>query len=231
MVPVPNMISVSESVNPGLPSGPACWSSTLEGPASQSSLDTSAQTGDERQTLGHIEDDSHSPRKPIPSQWLHKTSAPRLATAQRAKVRETKKDSPSGSPIDHKPPRSARSFHAADGATFLTKEALAAVESDITSPTSRHSPIKQQQPKTKPSWNSPVQLPKRDTLRKAANTSIRLSPSKATLLSPTTGEHKESMKDVTTHGSPVRHPTGPHPSIYQLKELERSCLTLMPLLT
>jgi hypothetical protein len=227
---ISNMLSVSEPVNPGLPSDSACWSSTFEGSVAQNSLDTSAQTGDERRTLGHVEDDSHSPRKPIPSQWLHKTSAPRLATAQRAKVRETKKDSPSGSPIDHEPPRSARSFHATDGATFLTKEALAAVESDITSPTSRHSPAKQQQSKTKPSWNSPVQLPKRDTLRKAVNSSIRLSPSKAVLLSPITGEHKESMKDVTTHGSPVRNPTGPHPSIYQLKKLERSCLRLAPLL-
>jgi hypothetical protein len=216
----PNVVSDAFAVSREAVSGDStCWPSSPGAAVVQDSPEIHVQMRTERQTTSHTEQDSHSPRKPIPSQWLSKASGPRLATAQRARVRETKKDSPNGSPIDSKPLRGARSFHdtsrlhATEGATFLTKEALAAVENDITSPTLRHSPSKLQQPKAKPSWNSPAQSPKYETLRKAAKSSLKLSPTKVALLSPTTGEHKRASSSITTvgavsyrtaHGSPVR---------------------------
>jgi hypothetical protein len=215
-----NTLLVSREISPSLSGDSICWPSSLEIPAARDLLDTSLQTCTKRPTLDHTDEDSHSPRKPIPSQWLPKASAPRLATAQRARARETKKDSPSGSPVDHETPYSARNFHATDGVTFLTKEALAAIESDITSPTSRHSPTKQQQSRPKPSWNSPVQMPKRELLRKVASSSVKLSPAKIALFSPTIGEHKESTRSVATRGSPVRSPASLYSGCTSAQEVE-----------
>ena len=55
-------------------------------------------------------EDSCSPRKPIPSHWLGRSSgSPTLATAQRAKDRESRKKGLQDSPIEAKTIRSVRS--------------------------------------------------------------------------------------------------------------------------
>lgn len=164
---------------------------------------------------------STSPRKPIPSQWISKSTGPSLATAQRAKDRSHKKGSQSGSPIEVKTLRGTRSSvdlkgpSCAEAATFLTKEALDAVEKNLTSPISHHSASKLHGSSSKPTWHSPGTPPLRSSPSQQITVKDRLSATKAGLLSAIS-THSRAPSSIavstgansfyTAEGSPVRSP-------------------------
>ncbi|KAF1936847.1 hypothetical protein EJ02DRAFT_358164 [Clathrospora elynae] len=181
----------------------------------------------ELDATGHNRQAQQSPRKSLPSHWLPKSAGPNLATAQRAKERTHK----TGSPIEVKTLRGTRSSldlgktHSRDGATFLTKEALAAVESNIVSPTSPLSPSRlRRSPSkpTKPVWGSPNGSP-----RSHARATIRMSPTKSTYLHAESA-HARAPSSVgtstggqsfhTAEGSPVRSPAGTEHSYQSIAE-------------
>ncbi|KAL6706935.1 hypothetical protein ACN47E_004885 [Coniothyrium glycines] len=133
-------------------------SNFLTGQVSSSNLDTTAAARPERSTIAHPGDDRRSPRKSLPTHWLSKAVGPNLATAKRAKERSQKQESLSGSPTEVTSLRGTRSPisigtpHAVDGTTFLTKEALAAVEGNITSARATRSPAKSYRSPPKSAW-------------------------------------------------------------------------------
>ncbi|KAF1846263.1 uncharacterized protein K460DRAFT_406479 [Cucurbitaria berberidis CBS 394.84] len=188
-------------------------------------------------TIGHTAQGQQSPRKPIPSQWFPKSNAPNLATAQRAKERSHKKGSHSGSPVEVRTLRGTRSSvdlgkrHNAEGATFLTKEALAAVDSNITSPTSPCSPNRLHRSPSKPSWQSPNASPLRSSLRQQSTVTNKVSPTRPTYLNAETAlnAHSRAASSVATstggnsfhtaEDSPVRSPVGSELSFWSAEEI------------
>jgi hypothetical protein len=150
-----------------------------------------------------------SPRKPIPSQWLPPSSGPSLATAQRAKERVHKKGSLSGSPVEAKILRGTRSLadmggaHGVDGASFLTKTAHSAIESDLTS---GKSPTKGQRAPPKPAWSS-LTSPRREHTQQQPNLIIRTSPIKKAYLSVESVSlgHRRRSSVATSGGDSVYH--------------------------
>ena len=131
--------------------------------------------------------DQRSPRKSIPPQWMAKTKGPLLATAQRAKEREARKQKPhSESPIGSgmKTIRGARSsidlgkLYGTEQTTFLTKNAAAAVESDITSQSATRTPKALRHTPSKGVLKTPTGSPVRESPGKH-------SAVKTTVLSPT----------------------------------------------
>ncbi|KAH7066298.1 hypothetical protein BKA63DRAFT_425784 [Paraphoma chrysanthemicola] len=165
-----------------------------------------------------------SPRKPIPSQWLPTNSGPKLATAQRAKERGHKRGSVSGSPVEARTLHGARSSvdlasrHGSEAPTFLTKETLAAVDTDITSPTNGHSPTKRMS--TRPAWQSPKSSDLRESPRQHSSIDVKTSPNRIALLTPevATTTHRRGPSSVATStdgtvyhsaaGSPIKGTTG-----------------------
>jgi hypothetical protein len=156
---------------------------------------------------------SHSPRKRIPAQWLPTSSGPTLATAQRVRERGQKHGSASGSPVEAKILHGTRSSvdlrkaHIAEGATFLTKEALAAVESNIVSPASARSP-KKHQPTTKPAWWSPTSPSSRNSPRQQSTLTIKMSPTRTTFLSAgstSLGHRRGASSVATSNEDPLYH--------------------------
>jgi hypothetical protein len=151
-----------------------------------------------------------SPRKPIPSQWLPLSSGPKLATAQRAKERGHNKGSINDSPIEAKIIRGTCSLadisgaHGAEGASFLTKTAYAAVDSDLTP---AKSPVKGQRTPSKPAWNSPKSSPRRENPQQKPNLIIKTSPIKKTFLSPdsTSYGHQRGTSVATSTGDSIYH--------------------------
>jgi hypothetical protein len=198
------------------------------------------------QTIGQSDP---SPRKPIPAQWLHKTTSPNLATAQRAKERTLKKGSENGSPRCAKTVRATRSSmdlgrpHGREGTTYLTKEALEAVDATIVSPLSPTSPVTFSNSVSKPAWNSPTS-PLRGVARKQSRCSLKMSPTKPShpsTKSVTTG-HTQAVSSVTalaskishrtTDGSPVRSPESTRLGFRStLKDLEDLHITILELET
>jgi hypothetical protein len=154
-----------------------------------------------------------SPRKPIPSNWLPERNAPKLATAQRAKERVHKKGSVSGSPIEAKTLRGTRSLaemgraFGSDGATFLTKDTLTTVESDITSPPAVRSPTKHARTSSKPAWNSPVNSSPHESPRQKSTFTFRTSPTKKAPASPYVGSvgRRGPSSVATSTGETVFH--------------------------
>ncbi|KAI4952363.1 hypothetical protein J4E91_002832 [Alternaria rosae] len=165
-----------------------------------------------------------SPRKSIPTQWLTKSTAPNLATAQRAKARTSKTAWDSDYPDEVKTLRGTRSsvdlgrISGKDGATYLTKEALATVENTIASPTSPLSPSRLHRSPPKRPWNSPTGSPLRSSARHQSSFSLRMSPTKSTHLNTDSisAGHSRASSSVATstgrasfhtaQGSPVRSP-------------------------
>jgi len=176
---------------------------------------------DESQTVGHSVQTSHSPRKSLPTHWLQRSSGPQLATAQRAKERSHKKDPQTWSRVEMKKIRGARSTveirkaQSVDGPNYLTKEALAAVETDIASPKSVHSPSKLHQ---SPSWCSPATSPLHSSPKPHTTLTMKMSPTRVAFLSAETapGSHSRAPSSVaascgtfyTANESPVRSPSG-----------------------
>lgn len=200
----------------------------------QSRSEEAQSNPDESQIVRNPIRTSHSPRKSLPSHWLPSNSGPRLATAQRAKERSYKKDQQIGSPIEAKKIRGARSTvelkkaYNIDGSNYLTKEALAAVETNIASPTSAHSPSKLRQSPSKPSWRSPNTSPLHGSPSQHATLTTKFSPARAALLSPGTasGSHSRGSSSVaaslrtfhTANESPVRSPSGSEISFQSASE-------------
>jgi hypothetical protein len=169
---------------------------------------------------------SSSSRKPIPAHWLPAGTAPNLATAQRAKERGHKRGSVSGSPGEVKSIRGTRSLadigraQGAEGQSFLTKNALAAVECDLTSSTAGRSPTKYQRSSSKPAWNSPATSPLRESSRHHAAFVIKGSPTK-NFHNAETRTHKRGISLATSaadsiyysaESSPVRDDANSTPS-------------------
>jgi hypothetical protein len=153
-----------------------------------------------------------SPRKPIPSQWHPVNNGPKLATAQRAKERGHKPGSVGGSPVEVKALRGTRSLvdisraHGAEGQFFLTKNALAAVENDLTSPPAIRSPTKRQCASLKPAWNSPATSPLRESSRQQSAFTLRTSPTKALPNAEATSHnHRRGSSVATSDGDSVYH--------------------------
>ena len=187
----------------------------------QGSSEASVDIITERETIAYETVRSASPRKPLPAQWLPRSSSPSLATAQRAKAHDDTKASPGGSPVDRKPVRATRSSldigkaHA-DRASFLTKEALDAVNANITSPTLRRSPSKMQRSPTKMPWTSSTVSPKVGSLRQSAGSPTKSSPPRVTHIgthgiadrkrAPSSLVSNGASSFHTARGSPVRSP-------------------------
>jgi hypothetical protein len=174
------------------------------------------ELGSTAHTVGHA---GQSPRKQLPAHWMPKSAAPKLATAQRAKERTHKKGSESGSPVEVKTLRGTRSSvelgkaHGKEGPTYLTKEALAAVDSSVTSPASPLSPNRAYGSPSKRLWNSPTGSPLRSSTRQHPTLSIKMSPTKSRHLNAgsMSTAHSRTSSSVansfhTAEGSPVRSP-------------------------
>ncbi|KAF2186457.1 hypothetical protein K469DRAFT_138665 [Zopfia rhizophila CBS 207.26] len=130
-----------------------------------------------------------SPRKPIPSQWIPKRKTPMLKTAQRAIERESRKRVfPVDTPGDSSPKtlRGARSSanlikgHGLEATTFLTKDAAAAVESDITSPPLARVNSRLRHAASKATVKTPKESPVREHARQHSSIKITMSPSRTT---------------------------------------------------
>ena len=177
----------------------------------------------------------HSPRKSIPSHWLPKSTGPNLATAQRAKERTHNKSADGNSPGGTRTVRGTRSSLdlgracGREGTTYLTKEALATVDSTITSPSSPlgigtvpSSPLKKAQ-------NSPTRSPLRNSMTRQPRLSFKLSPTKSTHLNieSSPGHSRTPSSVATSTGSsafytaqcsPVRSPTDTEQSFHSAVE-------------
>ncbi|KAL1798955.1 hypothetical protein ACET3X_002992 [Alternaria dauci] len=204
---------------------------------STTDLDTIAvhhpQQADYRYAAHTVGAAGHSPRKPIPTQWLPKSTGPNLATAQRAKARTAKNSWDGDSPDEAKTLRGTRSStdlrrtHGKESATYLTKEALAAV-STIAPLTSPLSPSRVQSSPTKRPWNSPIR-PSRSSVR-PQNLSLRTSPTRSTHLNTDSipAAHSRAPSNAATstgrtsfhtaEGSPVRSPASTEHSFQSAAE-------------
>ncbi|CAG5161424.1 uncharacterized protein ALTATR162_LOCUS6026 [Alternaria atra] len=217
----------------------ACEGSHEDHADRTTSLDTIAvnhQEQAEHQSAAHtVSTSGHSPRKPIPTQWLPKSTGPNLATAQRAKVRNSKNSWGSDSPEEVKILRGTRSSidlgrtHGKEGALYLTKEALAGINSTIASPTSPLSPSTLHGSPTKRPWNIPTGSPLRGSARQQ-HLSTRMSPNKSTHLNieSISTAHSRASSSVATstgrvsfhtgEGSPVRSPASTEHSFQSAAE-------------
>ncbi|KAF3035264.1 hypothetical protein E8E11_002194 [Didymella keratinophila] len=185
----------------------------------QGSSEASVDIITERDTLAYSDVRSASPRKPLPAQWFPPSQSPMVASSQRARAHGGTQASTSGSPVDHRPLRTTRSSvdsgkaHA-NTTSYLTKEALDAVDANITSPPLRRSPSKAQRSPTKVPWNSPTVSPKVRSLRHRGTSPAKPSPPRVMHLGVhVTAHHRRAPSSIvstgatsfhTAHGSPVR---------------------------
>lgn len=186
----------------------------------QGSSEASVDIITERDTVTYSDVHSASPRKPIPAQWFPASQSPTVNPSQRARVHGDSQASPSRSSVDRRPLQTTRSLASlgrkhADTTSFLTKEALDAVDVNITSPTLHRSPSKLQRSSTKVPWNSPTVSPKPGTLRHSGASPIKSSspPCIAYLGVHVATGHKRAPSSTistgatsfhTARGSPVR---------------------------
>ncbi|KAJ8106411.1 hypothetical protein OPT61_g9556 [Boeremia exigua] len=159
---------------------------------------------------------STSPRKPLPVQWMSPSTSHALAKAQSTRTHDALENSPSGSPSKNKSIRATRSSitvgKVETKGSFLTKEALDAVNANISS--SRRSPSKVQRSPTKAPWNSPNVSPKASAVRQHTSSFLEpLSPPKSRFGHHVTANHSRAPSSITStgatsfytaHGSPVR---------------------------
>jgi hypothetical protein len=134
--------------------------------------------------------DPQSPRKSIPPQWMTKNKGPLLATAQRAKEREARKQKPHGDLPIESSAKTVRGAHSsidlgmlcgADQTTFLTKDTAAAVESDITSQSFIRTPKTLRHARSKSVLKTPLGSPVRNSPGQHFTVKVtRLSPTRAT---------------------------------------------------
>ncbi|CAE7031918.1 hypothetical protein P3342_006720 [Pyrenophora teres f. teres] len=177
----------------------------------------------------------HSPRKAIPSHWFPKSTGPNLATAQRAKERTHKKSAEGSSPGEASTIRGTHSSfdlirgYGKEGATYLTKEALATVDSTITSSSAPFGTSIVPGSPSKKAWNSPTRSPVRSSTSQQPKLSFKMSPAKlANLNTESSPGHSRATSSISTstgntafytaQGSPVRSPTGTEQSFHTALE-------------
>ncbi|KAF9690674.1 hypothetical protein EKO04_011534 [Ascochyta lentis] len=173
----------------------------------------------EREHMQYSDVKSASPRKPLPAQWLPATALSTFSIVQRVETHEDTKTLASGFPVERKPIQLSRvpvdpSTAHLDGASFLTKEALDAVDANLAPSTLRRSPSKIQSSPVKAPWNSPAASPKVGNLRRSAGSPTKPSPPRTKHLNThVAADHKRAPSSVastgatsfhTAHGSPVR---------------------------
>lgn len=202
-----------------LPSSPSyCTSPTIG-----CTVGSPHEHNEDQSVAQKTEQPQQSHRKPIPDHWLPKAASPKLATAQRAKERTLKRSSDNGSPGYPKGIRATQSSvdlgrsHGREGTTYLTKEALEAVETTMTPPRQHTGSAKFSSSTLKPAWNSPTS-PLRSVARQKSGCSLKMSPTKPSHLpnKSTAADHSRLFNSVTasaskssfhiTDGSPVRSP-------------------------
>jgi hypothetical protein len=222
---VPELVALYESLIDG---GHSDDSQVPHDNATASSIPTRRGTVSDMGTVR-----SGSPRKPIPSQWLPTRSGPSLATAQRAKERNHLPGSVNGPLVEIPTLRGTRSSvdmrRSLEGSTFLTKEALAAVEPDIVLPSSTRSPTKVS---AKPPWNSPTGSSPRSPRAPAFTFAARTSPTKTSFLSAEANSSSQSRGPSsvatssgadglfhTAENSPVRSPAESELSFLSVAEI------------
>ena len=198
----------------------------------QGSSDASVDIITERDSLDYASVSRASPRKPLPAQWLSPSSSAGSATACRSRAQDDTKAFSGGCPTERKTFRGTQSstnLQHTNGSSFLTKEALDAVDANITSPTLRHSPSKAKVP-----WNSPTVSQKFGSLRHSASSLSKSSPPRtAQLGAHVTIDHRRAPSSVTStgatsfhtaHDSPVRSPAISQASFSSAEEVPYTSL-------
>src|SRR5690242_6063745 len=211
------------SVSPGTatsairPADDAC-NSDIE--TSQGTSESSIDIITERASVAHGAGKAVSPHAPLPARCLPSSTSPVSTTAQADKAYGKSQVSSGGMPTDCGTLRSTqRSLDAGTSsvttASFLTKEALDAVNANMTAPILRRSPSKPNQSHLKRPSNSPTVSPKMGSLQHstASPTKSSLPPRTALPESHVTANHRRAPSSVvstgattfyTAHGSPVR---------------------------
>jgi hypothetical protein len=187
----------------------------------QGSSEASVDIITDRDIHGYTNVRTASPRKPLPAQWLPLLNSATSTTIQKAKAHDGTKGSLSGSPVERKTVRGTRSSinlgsAQSNKSSFLTKEALDAVNANFTSPIPCRSLSKDQRSPTKVPWNSPTVSPKVGSPRPNTVSPTKPSPTWTTRLGThVTGDHRRAPSSIistgatsfhTAHGSPVRSP-------------------------
>ncbi|EUC30800.1 hypothetical protein COCCADRAFT_102955 [Bipolaris zeicola 26-R-13] len=187
-----------------LPSSPSyCTSPTIG-----CTVGSPHEHNEDQSVAQKTEQPQQSHRKPIPDHWLPKAASPKLATAQRAKERTLKRSSDNGSPGYPKGIRATQSSvdlgrsHGREGTTYLTKEALEAVETTMTPPRQHTGSAKFSSSTLKPAWNSPTS-PLRSVARQKSGCSLKMSPTKPSHLpnKSTAADHSRLFNSVTASAS------------------------------
>lgn len=208
-------------------SGTATSAIRLADDACNSDIETSQGTSEssidiitERTSVGHGAGKATSPHAPLPARCLPSSTSPVPATAQADKSYGKSQVPSGGMPTDCGTLRSTqRSLDAGKSsvakATFLTKEALDAVDANMTSPILRRSPSKMHQPHTKQPLSSSTVSPKMQSSQHSAASPTKPSPPPRTAPpgSHIHAKHRRAPSSVvstgattfyTAHGSPVR---------------------------
>lgn len=150
----------------------------------------------------HIEEETHSPRKPIPPQWKTLPRAPVLRTQLRGEEREKKRAAQGTSHVDPKSLRSPRSALDLSKATYLTKDATEVTGSDLSSPTAPCLIDKPRRNNSKSTVKSPAGSPKRSSPYQQS-IKITLSPNRQSHLSTPSSGHGRAASSVS--GDSVYH--------------------------
>jgi hypothetical protein len=181
---------------------------------------------------GYSQSKSASPRRPLPAQWLSPVNASSSAVVSRSKVHTNTTTSSTGSLVERKTVRGSHdTFDAskshAEVESFLTKDALDTVNSNIASTTLRLSPSKTQRTASKVPWSSPTPSPKHGSPRQSTGLA-KSSPTRTSHLAtrsstahartPSSTVSIAATSFYTAHGSPVRSPANSQTSFSSSEE-------------
>jgi hypothetical protein len=183
----------------------------VENELAQDSSEGSVDIITERKTVWHDDVKSASPRKPLPAHWLPSPSPSVLPIVQHT-VGLNEVNPPSiPSPTDRIVARATRSSHDisrshADAIFFLTKEAFAAADANLTLPALQRSSSKVQSSPTKVPWNSPSVSPKAASLRHSIGSPSKVSPPRPTNLSKhVTARRRRTPSSIASTGATSFH--------------------------
>lgn len=174
----------------------------------QDSSEASIDIITERDTTTYSDVRSASPRKPLPAQWFPSSESLTPMVKQQRRAHDARKASPSGSPRATGSMRHSVDLGrtCANSTSFLTKEALDAVDANITSPTLRRSPSRIQPSPPKAPWNSPTLSPKIGGLRHTSTSPTKPSPPRTTHLGAhTTTDHRRAPSSIVSTGATSFH--------------------------
>ncbi|KAJ4982589.1 hypothetical protein SVAN01_11917 [Stagonosporopsis vannaccii] len=195
------------------------WNSDVDA-AGHGTSESSIDIITERGSISRKDGKAASQRTPSPARRLSSPTSPMFSTAQADKPGGQSKAQSGDNSTDHERLRAPRSSYDMEEtttvkATFLTKEALDAVDANTISPKLRRSPTQKRQSPTKQPWNSLTMSPKMGSLRRSTGSPTKPStpPRTALLGSHIVSEHRRAPSSVvstgattfhTAHGSPVR---------------------------